>query len=243
MNNIFKNNQSRFAALADSSISEYNETKNKKYYESTFKNNENQFNKHKKDNCQNINNEANLQKVKEHKITEKNNKINLSSENFPDLIIAKPVITQTLNSISFLDKIKTDVICVKTDNINIDLDYENLQPGCLLIKKDIKTGEIIKKRKVSLEKSQIYKSKTDQEIAMKVFNTLIELHEKRTNEYIDNWLYDEWEQMFRYPNYDYDYFEKLDELYEKEKEIEKEKENYNSEEDYYQEFISDDEIY
>ena len=78
---------------------------------------------------------------------------------------------------------------------------------------------------------------------MKVFNTLIELHQKRTNEYIDNWLYDEWEQMFRYPNYDYDYFEKLDELYEKEKEIEKEQENYNSEEDYYQEFISDDEIY
>jgi hypothetical protein len=28
------------------------------------------------------------------------------------------------------------------------------------------------------------------------------------------WGYEEWEKMFRFPNYDYEYFDKLDELYE-----------------------------
>jgi hypothetical protein len=42
------------------------------------------------------------------------------------------------------------------------------------------------------------------------------LHKKRTQEYIDAWGYDEWEHMYRFPNYDYDYFDKLDEKYERE---------------------------
>jgi hypothetical protein len=40
-------------------------------------------------------------------------------------------------------------------------------------------------------------------------------YEKRKSEYIDNWGEDEWEQMFTFPNYDYHYFDKLDEIYEK----------------------------
>ena len=28
------------------------------------------------------------------------------------------------------------------------------------------------------------------------------------------WGYDTWEKMYRFPNYDYEYFDKLDELYE-----------------------------
>lgn len=42
------------------------------------------------------------------------------------------------------------------------------------------------------------------------------LHEKRTKEYIENWGYDEWARLYRFPNYDYEYFDKLDEKYERE---------------------------
>jgi len=40
------------------------------------------------------------------------------------------------------------------------------------------------------------------------------LHEKRTNEYKELWGEAEWERMFICPNYDYEYFNKLDEAYE-----------------------------
>jgi len=60
------------------------------------------------------------------------------------------------------------------------------------------------------------------------------LHEKRTKEYKELWGEPEWERMFVCPNYDYEYFDKLDEAYE----IEQHKlnEQYNNEDyddDYY----------
>ena len=50
----------------------------------------------------------------------------------------------------------------------------------------------------------------------KIIDALSLLHEKRTNEYKELWGEDEWEQMFICPNYDYEYFDKLDEAYENE---------------------------
>ena len=53
-----------------------------------------------------------------------------------------------------------------------------------------------------------------------MLNALASLYDKRTNDYIAMWGYDEWDETFRFQNYDYDYFNKLDELdnieYEKE---------------------------
>ena len=64
-------------------------------------------------------------------------------------------------------------------------------------------------------------------------NALYILHEKRTNEYKELWGEDEWERMFIFPNYDYEYFDKLDEEYEDEQE--KLNEQYYVEyEDYYE---------
>lgn len=47
-----------------------------------------------------------------------------------------------------------------------------------------------------------------------ITNALTCLHEKRTNKYKELWGLDEWEQTFICPNYDYEYFDKLDEAYE-----------------------------
>jgi hypothetical protein len=39
------------------------------------------------------------------------------------------------------------------------------------------------------------------------------LHEQRKNDYIRDWGEESYENTFRFINYDYDYFEKLDEEY------------------------------
>ena len=56
------------------------------------------------------------------------------------------------------------------------------------------------------------------EVAYEVFKKLEELYEKRTNKYIELWGYDEWERMFMFSNYDYQYFDKLDKKYAEEME-------------------------
>jgi hypothetical protein len=67
-----------------------------------------------------------------------------------------------------------------------------------------------------------------------IINALSYLYEKRTNKYKEDWGEDEWEQMFIYPNYDYEYFDKLDEAYEIEqnKIIEEQQDDYNDYEEY-----------
>ena len=50
--------------------------------------------------------------------------------------------------------------------------------------------------------------------AEEIIEALSFLHEKRTEEYIKLWGEEEWERMFIFPNHDYEYFDKLDEIYE-----------------------------
>ena len=67
--------------------------------------------------------------------------------------------------------------------------------------------------------NKIYESVKEEVIlneSYEIINALSILHEKRTNEYKELWGEDEWERMFICPNHDYEYFDKLDELYEAE---------------------------
>jgi hypothetical protein len=92
-----------------------------------------------------------------------------------------------MNFLNVIKKVETK--CNK-EKINLDKECINLQP----------------------EEKLKYKNK----VAYEVFEKLAKLHEKRSNEYIELWGYDEWEKMFRFSNYDYEYFNKLDEKYEQE---------------------------
>lgn len=137
----------------------------------------------------------------------------LSLDNFPELM-AQEIDTnkQQANSVSFLDKLNVEII--KEEDNNVDVDFKNLKPGWQSIKRDLKTGETIIKSKSIVQSN--YKEKTDLEVTYILLNRLSYLHEKRTNDYIDKWGKDEWENVFRFPNYDYEYFDKLDELTEAE---------------------------
>lgn len=141
-------------------------------------------------------------------------KLELSEDNFPALATVAPSTVAQANYGSFSQCVKT-VIKTETPELPaVDPDLLNLKPGWLLLKHDRKTHTTIWKSNELYDLAPI--EKTADELAWDALDELIALHEKRTNDFIDTWGYEEWERTFRFPNYDYEYFDKLDELYEEE---------------------------
>ena len=157
----------------------------------------------------------------------------LNDNNFPTLTANNDKPTNNTNvrpeNINFLEKLTAVIIEKETDITNLE---EYILPGWLVMKRDKDTNKIIKKygKMTTFEKTNL----SNYEIIEK----LVVLHDKRREDYINTWGQDEYEKMFRFPNYDYDYFERLDE--EEEEELEQLREyellKYYSEEDYYDEY-------
>jgi hypothetical protein len=149
-------------------------------------------------------------KVEEEKRKDEERKVALAIESFPELVKNKaptaPLIIE--NTTNFIEKLKTNVkVVAPVKNI--------IPPGWTTFKRDMKTNEtIIEIGELKNAKEYI---KTPEDLAYDIVDNLVYLHEKRTAEYIENWGEDEWEKMFRFQNYDYDYhyFDKLDEIYAK----------------------------
>jgi hypothetical protein len=116
--------------------------------------------------------------------------IALSPNSFPEFI----------KSVQLNNKLNSKVI-IKTTFIQKSKIIEPIKTEII---EPIKT-EIIEPIKTEIEKKQ------NQDLAYNVYYSLVDLHEKRTNDYINEWGYDEWEKMFRFPNYNYSYFDDLDE--------------------------------
>lgn len=133
----------------------------------------------------------------------------LAPENFPELSAPhSQIVTSDLN---YSEKLKMEAIkdIKKTD----DLDYELLNPGWIYIKKDSTTGKKIIKSKEFWKP----RSKEKEEIMPnEIFNEVVDTYYTREDEYIQTWGIEEWEKLFKFENYDYHYFDKLDELYYKE---------------------------
>jgi hypothetical protein len=125
----------------------------------------------------------------------------LSMEHFPELVQTSAKIT-TENTQMFLEKLKT----VKVEEKSVQ---NVVLPGWISITNDRKTNQT---RMVSNYVKKPGKSFGD--LAVETMDRLVCLHEKRTEQYIDDYGYDEWEEQFCFPNYDYGYFDRLDEMYE-----------------------------
>ena len=164
------------------------------------------------------------------KIKEKEKEKLLANENFPDLVKNKKTEnTQPVLQTGFIDKVK---FVKKVTSANEKVNH--IKPGWVVIRQDPITRQLITTSNPIPGNTSDDDYNDDNEI--NVLHALVALHEKRTKEYIDLWGYDTWEKMFRFPNYDYDYFNKLDEEYEEEMEKwreENEKENNSDYEDYY----------
>lgn len=158
---------------------------------------------------------------KELLMEEKNKNLNFSKENFPLLLPKEDILEskELTKPMNFIEKIKKLSIPLEKNNIHEDEEYKNLKPGWVLIKQDPINKKIIHLYK---KNNDLYKNNFEKYIDNdlknneNIVNKLIQLYEKRKDEYIQLWGYDDWEKEFRFPNYDYEYFDKLDELYEEE---------------------------
>jgi hypothetical protein len=117
---------------------------------------------------------------------------------------------------------------------------------------DKKTHQMIIKNgtnKIQPLKEEKYKNDEDeyenkQLMANEILEKLTDSYIKWTNNYIESWGEEAYINRYVCPNYDYDYFDKLDELYEKEMEKEFKKEmdqemnnsfnSYNRNDEYYE---------
>jgi hypothetical protein len=163
----------------------------------------------------------------------------IKEDEFPDL--AKPVKNNTNNVKSFASLLEVKEV---KEEIKNDEEELIIPPGWSYYKytkfKNVMCGDICSNVITKIQKPIIDK-KYEIEKPKKVLNEAEEivialslLHEKRTNEYKELWGESEWERMFICPNYDYDYFDKLDEAYEIEQyKINDQYYNEDDDDDYY----------
>ena len=168
-----------------------------------------------------------MRKEKEEKAKEEQNQKKLSADNFPTLHGSNVKITETIGKKeSYVEKINK--ISIKEPS-----DVEHIKPGWVEVKRDPENPrKLIYTYGLELElETDNYshsKESSKKKLEPQVLDALVELHNKRTQEYIDMWGYDTWEKLYRFPNYDYHYFDKLDEKYEEEleKELEEDEDEY-----------------
>jgi hypothetical protein len=160
-----------------------------------------------------------------------------------DMIVWSGSFSRTsFNMQEAFDALKKDEEITETSDINEVID-EIIPPGWSYYKYtkfkhklcgDTNSEVTIKIQKPFIEKKfEIIRQKVVLNEPEEIINALSLLHEKRTNEYKELWGEDEWERMFMCPNYDYAYFDKLDEAYEEEQaKLAEQYYNNNDSEDY-----------
>jgi hypothetical protein len=156
----------------------------------------------------------------------------LSIDNFPTLGKKENKNTTETTNNSFLAKLKNSIENdKKLAEIKIKEDKNKPRPGWATISRDPLTG----RSKIEYGEPPIPKKpeKTENEMAYDVLCALCDLHERRTQNFIDLYGYDTWERTFKSPNWreEEEYLERLDEEYEAQMASDDD-DDYNEEDDY-----------
>ena len=141
--------------------------------------------------------------------------LELTDENFPSIM--PPTTNKAKTDLNYTD-LFASLSSNEPTKVVVDANIETLPPGWLSLKKDPTSNKIIWRENKLKNTDPVEKS--ENEIATETFDALAELYDRRDNEFIDTWGYEEWERTFRFPNYDYNYFDRLDELADEELEAE-----------------------
>jgi hypothetical protein len=118
--------------------------------------------------------------------------------------------------ISFDDKTFPELVSIKNkqSNTNVESNVDSNKisfTDILKVEKEIKDNAIENQDK--LNQYNYKKEEEEEEVDPKiVFKKLADMYEKWKREYIENWGMDEYEHYYRFPNYDYEYFDRLDAL-------------------------------
>jgi len=139
----------------------------------------------------------------------------LSIDNFPTLGKKENKNTKEPANNSFLAKLKNSIENDKKENeIKINQEKTKPKPGWAVISRDPLTG----RSKIEYGEPVIPKKpeKTEKEMAYDVLCALCDLHERRTEEFIECYGYDTWEKTFKSPNWreEEEYLERMDEEFE-----------------------------
>jgi hypothetical protein len=156
-------------------------------------------------------------------------------DNFPELKVTNKKSnenTQKPTLINFSEKLKPLVSDEETPEI------KQIPYGWAVIKRDKTTNKSVieynKDYENDIRKSEKAKSK---KWPMKVLDALVNLHETERDKYINKWGYDAYEEKYLDPDYDNEYFDKLDLEYANETEeeyaSETEEEDYIEQNKYY----------
>jgi len=108
----------------------------------------------------------------------------------------------------------------------------NLKSGWTLLKRDPITGRTIIKSHPG-EPELVEPEKNEQKIGRDILKALVNLHEKRTNEYIDTYGYHVWEKMFKRPRWREEELENMSDSDEDYEDEDYEDQDYEDQEDYY----------
>jgi hypothetical protein len=159
-----------------------------------------------------------LNKKEQFKITDISN-----LSDFPKIIVSNNKMNKSVNKkkqdTSFVDIVK------KNNPMTVDNSLQYVKPGWVSISKDVKTNKIIYHEGASLSDRN-----KDENNCESLLNSLVVLYNNRKSQYIKMWGKDEYEKMFQIPNYDYEYFDKLDNEYNL-REAENNSPEYNSEDE------------
>ena len=163
-------------------------------------------------------------------------KKSLNINNFPELKTNKKELNKTQSLIqndelnkNYLTKLKT---LNMVDNIK---ETDEVEPGWVRIQFERKNTDSKKKTSYKFDygKSEYIEKNLNPNFVLK---ELVNIHQKRNKFYIEMLGEDEYNKVFKFPNYDYNYYDKLDEKYEEyEYELKELEENMSDDEydDYY----------
>jgi hypothetical protein len=153
--------------------------------------------------------------------------LELTDENFPSIM--PPTTNKVKHDLNYTE-LFTSLSNTQPTKVVVDANIETLAPGWVSLKKDPASNKIIWRENKSKNADPVEKS--ENELATEALDALVELYDMRDEEYIDTWGYEDWERTFRFPNYDYEYFDRLDELADEELEVEENNQDEWNELDY-----------
>ena len=141
----------------------------------------------------------------------------LCIDNFPNLgkTETKTETVNVTNNNSFLEKFKNSIENDNPQNEIKNKDNSKVKPGWVSIRRDKQTGITT----TEYGKPTLYKEtekETEKEIVYEVIYALCNLHERRTNDYIELYDYDNWEKTFKSLNWreEEEYEAQMEEEYE-----------------------------
>jgi hypothetical protein len=139
-----------------------------------------------------------------------------SSSSFPELG-KQTNITKPIQNKHFIDIVKNQNDALLNENEIQETNDDIPPPGCVCIKYDKLSKKTVwvygKNTNSSSYENPNLENKDDDSYA--VMQRLVNLHQNRKYDHIRKWGIDEYNKMFMYQNYDYEYFDKLDDENEK----------------------------